>query len=440
MKFKRKIACILLGTFLLALPNAIRVNADAPDNPNQVPSSMDFDTSVDSEKAAEDSVKSTSTLMPHEEIEAQDQTKINVYYLNESVVAMSQSDRIVKTDDSESDAIFVNMNKISSSSDDDLPHSTGHVDIHHPAPQTNYSSQLANDFTNGKYIVIYGSNLNTYNQSSFYKLVGVEAYTVNEVPVDDTAKQLDAKLVAVGIMKSQSGAIICDTFYNASDDNTDLSLNTNIDTVIDKAAKSIEDAKTGKYTGTVEYIRSKTINYGTYGKLQLTCDMIRRAYNANYNGKAVSIWDIIQTNTTIAGYSLYKPSYWDVDYLYCNVNVEPCRTEQIIQHGPTSTPRYGTASINLSLSGPSFSYSWNVGGVNIVDNANPPKVQRWTFDYKRHDTPARHAYVTYPSVRIANGTGAFYVYLSHKTTFWDEKQRYSIYKYTGVYYYAWSDR
>lgn len=314
------------------------------------------------------------------------------------------------------------------------------------------TNTLKDDLNNSKYIIIYGEDIKNSSINDIAKLMGIDNNVRIEAK-DDAAKNLEEKKVAYGFTKDLNGNVIYDSYYIDKED-SNLQIEENIDMILDGAKNSLvskestfntfiknDKFKVQDIENSADYIYSDTIDFGDYGKFQTTTYMDKVSNSVSLNGQSVSLWDIKQSNTTIGGYSLYPSSYWCTDYLYTRISTESYYpSQQIIDHGPSSTERQNTASVGLDSSGPSVGWSYSTGDVSIIDSYSPPYYGRWINDYKRASSVAKNSYKSQPGVRATNTYGNFIIEVSDVITFWDIYSCTSKDLYTGVWRYVVPDR
>lgn len=308
------------------------------------------------------------------------------------------------------------------------------------------------DLDNNKYVVVYGEDIEDTSVEELAELMDLPKMTVE--PIDNDAKQLEKEMKAYGISKNCNNGLVIDSYY-VIDDEKKWSIETNMDNIIEMAVESLhgKDKTIGNFmendtakvqtvgNNASDYTYSKTVQYTPYGNLQVTTYIDRISSSANYNGSIVSLWDVKQSNTTKAGYSLYSSSWWKTSYLYTRLSSPPNSTERVIDHGPGSTERDTTASVGLDSSGPSVSWSYSTKDVTVVDDYTPPTYGRWIHDFKLDSTAAKNTYTASPGIRITNAKGNFVVDVSNTVTFNHHRMPWeNIDQATGVWRYAVGDR
>jgi hypothetical protein len=94
------------------------------------------------------------------------------------------------------------------------------------------------------------------------------------------------------------------------------------------------------------YFRSFSWSNDFIGRMTSTTYFERVAINGS-----TSTWDVKQSNTTTAGYSLFSDSWWDVDYLYTRLSTQGRSGENSIDYGPDNVARDTTAQVGLDGGG-----------------------------------------------------------------------------------------
>ncbi len=117
-------------------------------------------------------------------------------------------------------------------------------------------------------------------------------------------------------------------------------------------------------------------------------------------------WGLLIDQETRSGYDAYPPSTWHTSRLWTRADVGSYYGQLLYHHDPTTTSAGSTATVNISLNGCSWSWSFPMPDVSCIDHSSSPDGwAEWEFVYSPYSNAGTYTFVSKPgiSVRTANG-------------------------------------
>lgn len=281
--------------------------------------------------------------------------------------------------------------------------------------KSNYNNdmlkKLKSDFENSKIVIFYGNKED--NLDPLYALNILDSNNgINMSFEDDTAKENAKNVIASAAYIDENNNIHTMAYFDLSDSGDTISQDDVIniaetylnysDRIEEKYSSNIEPAAVQTLASTpyddyTSIIKEFTFDWGDYGYMQSTSCFSRVGYSSTQ-----SVWDIKGSNY-FKVISPYKPKE-----VYTRYSVEGIANERVVDHGPTTIPSSGTATVGLDTSGPSISWSQDLSGISLEDLYNPPYYARWKFTYNENKNMTFQ-----PGARFTNTSGQFVCDVSH---------------------------